>query len=248
MDLNQADIEELAAFFGRRLDPALARTPPPADAREERRRTAAWMLVLEEAADQGRLSALFARIRNKHPADAQLQRALELLLEPGSHGSSAIGAVLLAAAAAGFVLVAGAVTTGGVAAWYGLQPDAAVARAVQLGQVEIATVQTGPETLPTRAEHAPITGRCTRPDGGRVGYWYAGRQSPGMRGDQVTLTGAVNVRVDYPDAHNRFHTGAHIECVLQKGDIVELSSDPIPVPGGAWWVPLSTGDLVRTGT
>lgn len=242
MDLTQADLEELASFFGRRLDPALARTPPPADDREERRRTAAWLLVLEDAAEQGRLSALFTRIRNRHPSDTQLQKALELLLEPGSRGSSLIGVVLLAAAAAGLLLVVGA-GGGGLALAWSLQD--AVAPAQSLGQVAIATVDTGPSSTPARAEHAVPTGRCTRPDGGRVGYWYAGRKPPGAPGDRVTLDGAVNVRLDYPDTHNGFDTGAHIECVLQPGDVVRLSAEPIPVAGGAWWVPLATGDLER---
>lgn len=247
MDLNQADLEELAAFFGRRLDPRLARTPPPADAREEKRRSAAWLLVLEEAADQNRLSGLFARIRQKHPNDEQLQTALALLLEPGRRGDNLVGAVLLAAMAAGFLFITTAATGGGALLWYSLQLEETIAAHRALGQVMVTTVDTGDDLRASRREHAAPTGRCTVPDGGLVGYWYAGEARPGQRGELAHLSGAVNVRVDYPGAHNGYANGARIRCVLRAGDRVTLSAEPIQVPGrhqSSWWVPLMSGDLL----
>jgi len=77
-----------------------------------------------------------------------------------------------------------------------------------------------------------------------VGYWYAGDTAPGIAGETVTVPHAVNVRADYPDVHNNFDARAHINCVLQEGDVVRLSKDPILVPADRYWIPLVNGDLV----
>ena len=96
-----------------------------------------------------------------------------------------------------------------------------------------------PEMDPAHAD-----GRCTTREGGVVGYWYAGRTSPGAQGSTIQVAQAVRVRADFPDVHNRFNARAPIRCFLSPGDTVRLSAAPIHVPGDAWWVPLHSGDLL----
>ena len=55
---------------------------------------------------------------------------------------------------------------------------------------------------------------------------------------------AVRVRLDYPDAHNQFNARAPVTCHLIPGDRVRLTDAPIHVPGDAYWVPLTDGDLL----
>lgn len=244
MDLDPAELEELAEFFARRLDPALERTPPPASPREEQRRAAAWLLVLEDAADDNKLTGLFARIRHRHRDDPALQEALDLLLEPKVGADAVVGGLFLLAMAAGFMLITTGIATGGALAWMSSRDVAHVQPHATVGQVMISTVETGPMQVPHRTERALPTGRCTDPQGGIVGYWYAGRQSPGQVGDTVHLARSINVRNAFPSADNGWNSGGRIRCVLRPGDQVRLSDQPIEVSGGAWWVPLHTGDLI----
>ena len=86
-------------------------------------------------------------------------------------------------------------------------------------------------------------GRCRSSDR-IVGYWYAGRSAPGAQGEVLTMDYAVRVRLDYPDAHNQFNARAPVTCHLVPGDRVRLTDAPIHVPGDAYWVPLTDGDLL----
>ncbi len=86
-------------------------------------------------------------------------------------------------------------------------------------------------------------GRC-RSSSRIVGYWYAGRSAPGAQGEVVTLDYTVRVRVDYPDFHNQFNARAPVTCHLVPGDRVRLTDAPLHVPGDAYWVPLTDGDLL----
>jgi len=107
---------------------------------------------------------------------------------------------------------------------------------------------TPPEAAPARAAVAPDPanhrGRCTLEGGGIVGYWYAGRSAPAAAGDTLVMPNSVNVRRDYPDTHNGFDARTALRCTLAEGDRIRLTADPIPVPGGAFWVPLHSGDLL----
>jgi hypothetical protein len=104
-----------------------------------------------------------------------------------------------------------------------------------------------PEASPRAAapavDRAHFEGRCTVKGGGIVGYWYAGRSAPAAAGELLVMPGSVNVRADYPDKHNRFDARTALRCTLAPGDRVRLTADPIAVPGGAFWVPLHSGDL-----
>ncbi|MEC7946689.1 MAG: effector-associated domain EAD1-containing protein [Myxococcota bacterium] len=93
-------------------------------------------------------------------------------------------------------------------------------------------------------EPAHFNGRCTVEGGGIVGYWYAGRTAPAAAGETLVMPNSVNVRADYPDKHNRFDARTALRCTLSVGDKVRLTAEPIAVPGGAFWVPLHSGDLI----
>lgn len=107
---------------------------------------------------------------------------------------------------------------------------------------------TPPEAAPAKATVAPDpanhSGRCTLEGGGIVGYWYAGRSAPAAAGDTLVMPNSVNVRTDYPDTHNGFDARTALRCTLAEGDRIRLTADPIAVPGGAFWVPLHSGDLL----
>lgn len=101
------------------------------------------------------------------------------------------------------------------------------------------------ELGPTDPTPAHYSGRCSTPDGGLVGYWYAGEASPGHAGQTIEMSRSVYVRADYPDTHNGYAHDAAVRCSLVEGDTVRLSADPILVPGDRYWVPIHSGDLVR---
>ena len=69
--------------------------------------------------------------------------------------------------------------------------------------------------------------------------------TPGAAGDIIEMPNSVNVRLDYPDRHNNYDKRAPLRCTLTTGDRVRLTDAPIAVPGGAYWVPLHSGDLIR---
>jgi hypothetical protein len=96
--------------------------------------------------------------------------------------------------------------------------------------------------VPARPAHHE--GRCTVEGGGVVGYWYAGRTAPAAAGELLVMPNSVNVRADYPDKHNGFDARTALRCTLAEGDRIRLTADPIAVPGGAFWVPLHSGDLL----
>ena len=103
----------------------------------------------------------------------------------------------------------------------------------------------GADRAATAAKAAPEPAReeqvfigCSGEPGELVGYWYAGRESPGSKGDQIKVPRDHNVRVDYPDRHNNYNRRAKIRCTLGVGQDLVLTADPIRVPGDAYWVPL----------
>ena len=93
------------------------------------------------------------------------------------------------------------------------------------------------------ARLANVSGRCTAGPGEVVGYWYAGSTPPGSSGQTIEMDYSVYVRADYPDTHNGYDARTAVRCALKVGDRVTLSQTRIAVPGGAFWVPLVTGDL-----
>jgi len=84
----------------------------------------------------------------------------------------------------------------------------------------------------------PSTGAgCKGPAGQVVGYAYAGSSAPTIAGGRWTLDKDVNVRATYPTAENGYDTTGRVVCVLRSGSVVPAGA-PIPVAGGAFWVPV----------
>lgn len=122
---------------------------------------------------------------------------------------------------------------------------------VEAAPVEAAPVEPAPAppTVPAPTASAPTVSataasRCPGMPGQLIGYWYAGREAPGAKGQTITVPTAANVRADYPDRHNGYDARAPLRCGLRAGDRVRLSQDPVAVPGGVYWVPLYGGDLL----
>ena len=132
------------------------------------------------------------------------------------------------------------------------EPLSAVASAPPLptetGSLAVPETPVAPPPTATAAVVDPDRprGRCRSSDR-IVGYWYAGRSAPGAQGEVLTMDYAVRVRLDYPDAHNQFNARAAVTCHLVPGDRVRLTDAPIHVPGDAYWVPLTDGDLLAPG-
>ncbi|MFH1464477.1 MAG: hypothetical protein ABIO70_08825, partial [Pseudomonadota bacterium] len=86
---------------------------------------------------------------------------------------------------------------------------------------------------------------CRGEAGEVIGYWYAGAESPGKRGEIVTISGGVNVRAFLPSRENGWNSRTQLVCSLGDGWRVRLGQAPVFVPGGAWWVPLAVDDILE---
>lgn len=298
MDLNPAEIRDLAAFFAKRFPEPEARArlgvkagldhAVGSDAPDPVR---GWSRVLGEAVRRGRLRHLVLAAQASLPQDENLQELGALFRRrpdplPVLALAGALAAVLVGVVAVGLV---GALSTGGAEALRsgsdsgqpladlvstssgaasGGSPAAAqsppaapsppapgsqlVSDPSAAAAVDDAT--NAPEAAPevpsaispsprSAVQLANESGRCTAGPGELVGYWYAGRSAPARAGQRLVLDRSVNVRSDYPDAHNSYDARTPIRCVLRPGDVLVLSKAPVEVPGGAYWVPLVTGDL-----
>ena len=102
-----------------------------------------------------------------------------------------------------------------------------------------------PTSAVTEAARGERPRGCTGDQGQVLGYWYAGEQRPGAVGDVHVVDGGVNVRLRYPCTENGWNARDTLVCSLGHGQRVRISREPIHVNGGAWWVPLSGGDLLE---
>lgn len=84
---------------------------------------------------------------------------------------------------------------------------------------------------------------CKGPPGEIVGWWYAGTTSPGTQGATIALPSSVNVREDYPRRDNGYAMRGRVLCWLPAGTSQRLSSAPVDIGQGHWWVPVAGGDL-----
>ena len=266
MDLTDREIRELALFFAKRMDTSLnlldpTDPPPPGDPRKQ------WIDKLTDARDRGDVQHLVKRISRLSADDENLQGACQILLTPGANLDSwAIGAAFVAGTGILLVSIAAAAGILAAAAIVGetekvveispapknvyvaaevVVPAAEVEMEISYDEPEI-TVEEPIGAAPTRSVSRSTFQRCNTSSGEIVGYWYAGSQAPGAPGQTVTVGHAINVRADYPDVHNNFDARSNITCVLQEGDVVRLSRDPILVPADRYWIPLVSGDLVSS--
>ncbi len=259
MRLSSNERRELASFFAKRLTTNLTpRSGEPVDVQ-------GWDRLLEDS-DPRLLARRAARVL---PDDLNLQ-ALSRTLDAGGRRTLGrrIAAGAVAAAAAGIVgLVALSDRETTAAEPIAEQPLALTAKTLvqeappraplearvrpappiidtqpEVAEVEQPEVEVRPPA-PTVPVVASAEVKCAEGPEGLVGYWYAGADRPGGAGDLVEVPHEINVRADYPDEHNRFNARAEVQCILQPGEMVRLSVDPIRVPGDAYWVPLRRTDL-----
>ena len=280
MDLNHAELRDLATFFEKRF-PTLDQKQRLCAAARMKRPTAGmtWGVILEEAHARGRLPALARAASQLDPSDHNLA-SMSAVLYDGRRRPCPT-ALAVGAAAVLFVAIGTAVglgTSEPTAHAAPVPPPAPEASAPATALVSSAGLSAPPSepsltpaaskggtplpagvpepeatappapVAPTVAQNeapANANGRCTVRGGGLVGYWYAGRTSPGAQGATITMPNAVRVRAHYPGVHNDFDTRTPIRCFLSEGDRVRLSQAPIAVPGNAFWVPLHSGDLIR---
>jgi len=75
--------------------------------------------------------------------------------------------------------------------------------------------------------------------GASGGYAYVSDGSAPRMGEVWSVPRSINVRVDYPRAANGWDSKSDVVCVLPAGTKVPVSGRPVPVEGGAVWVPVS---------
>jgi len=290
MDLTDADLRDLAAFFARRITTDFVPVDPMDAPLPGVDPESAWVAVLTEARDEGWLRDLVARVRASVPDDEMLQEACQLLRPPRRHREALLaGGMFVGASVAMMATVIGLFgVTGAMLALEARQPDAPTASAEAMpvsapaalpstdagglpvpgdtrpgaeapppahasdGEARVADVprvEDGPSEVllePGVGSSSPDRGRSTkchgRP-GEAVGYFYAGRHSPGPPGTSFVMKRNVNVRADYPSATNGWDKGATIRCVLAPGDRVTVSDAAIELPGGHYWIPVFPGDV-----
>ena len=272
MLFSEGERRELAEFFAKRFSDdsvrsLLARqagidagesTPDPTDA---------WADLITTAQNRRRLPNLAIVASKTDQTDQNLQAVCNLL---GARARIVRNRVITGLAAAsialGFGVAGWSMGSQGepevlaeTAAPEPVVEVVAVAEAVETKPVEVADVvaepavsqgpaytrtHTPPEDRPTGP--AWRNGRCTYDKSSDfIGYWYAGEDSPGLKGEVVTVDLGVNVRQDYPGLHNEFDKRSKVRCILKRGDKVKLTAAPILVPGDRFWVPLFHGDLVE---
>ena len=292
MDLTDADLRDLAAFFARRMTTEFVRVDPADAPLPGVDPVSAWLAVLSEARDEGWLPALVARVRDAAPDDEVLQETCRLLRPPKRNGEAWVAGMVFVGAAAALMttVVGGMGLTGALLALEARQPAELATSAQEVmptatptsitdaganvgGLPDGADTRSGAVAPPpadasdgeARVVDAPRTedgpsedvsepgvgsssnhrGRfkCHGRPGEAVGYFYAGRHSPGVPGASFEMKRNVNVRVSYPSEANGWDKGSLIRCVLTPGDRVTLSARPIALPGGHYWVPVFPGDV-----
>lgn len=234
MQIDATELEELASFFARRFDLHLRPLGPEVGPLGQR--VDAWRAQLEAAQEAGTLSALLVRASRRYPDDVNLAEVVRLVAEPSAGADRLAGLLLfgtgLAAAFLGTVFLGAAGVGYALVGLESVTPPEAVV---------VVALDDGHPLVPQRRERAAVGGRCSAPDGGVVGYWYAGVTPP--EGNTVVMERMVNVRTAYPHRDNGWNARASIACVLRPGDRLELSQEPVHVDGDRYWVPLVSGDL-----
>jgi hypothetical protein len=74
--------------------------------------------------------------------------------------------------------------------------------------------------------------------GGAVGYAYVAEGRVPRMGEVWTVPRSLNVRADFPRVENGWDSRSAVTCVLPPGARVRVSDRPVPIEGGAVWVPI----------
>ena len=272
MLFSEGERRELAEFFAKRFSDdsvrsMLARQAGIDAAAAEGDPTDAWADLITTAQNRRRLPNLAIVASKTDTTDQNLQAVCNLL---GARARIVRNRVVTGLAAAsialGFGIAGWSMGTQGSTQAIAEAPSpepvteaVAVVEADELEVIETPEVAPEPEvpqgpaytrshTPPEERPTGPAwrNGRCTYDnDSDFIGYWYAGADSPGLKGEVVTVELGVNVRQDYPGTHNNFDKRSKVRCILKRGDKVKLTAAPILVPGDRFWVPLFHGDLVE---
>ena len=124
-------------------------------------------------------------------------------------------------------------------------PELSAERAVELAEDLSGPLpqEEAPEVASVASDSETISGRCGGVRGELVGYFYANEGISAEVGRPYTMKRDVNVRTDFPRKENQWSATQSVACVLQRSDVVVLSSPPFEVDGAKVWVPLHVGDL-----
>ncbi len=260
MRLDASTLEELAAFFNRRLpDGAGSVADACGLARPEGHGLAAWHGLVLRAEAAGRLPALAAAVSRALPGDENAERAAKDLAPSRSWGVvGAVAALALVVVGVGVALSAGtaqaeirpepvavAAPESAPAAVTAVAPESAPAPAAAAPpKTSVGALGTpspnssvgsfgrsGGSTLPPSSK-VPRSG-CRSVNGGTVGWWYAGQAAPGLAGETITLSRGANVRADVPTAAGHWRLAEPVGCGLEAGDRVTLG-EVRAIPGGVW--------------
>ena len=272
MEWTEQELRELATFLARRMTTRLELIDP-ADPPAAGDPIGLWCEELKAAHESGRLAHLSRKISRIDPDDENLQKACDLLAESGGRNALqvmgaalSVGVFALVAGGAWMMAIPSATPLqpqSVTMARADITPDpiravetSTIARTalstpvleLVAAAVESAHATHEPDVQVTHAPPAltqpvPVAPGCVTDAGEVVGYWYAGETPPGTEGELVTMPHAVNVRATFPHDSNGYDASGTVTCVLEEGDRVRLSKAPVRVAGGAWWVPLVTGDL-----
>ncbi len=258
MRLDPAILEELAAFYTRRLpDDAGAIAQRCGMPRPDGTGENAWRALLLAAESQGRVHTIASAVARALPADENAQRAAQDL------APNRPWAVAAAVAACVVVLLAVGIAASSGTAQAENAPSPAPQARVEVPEATAvaAPVAAQPATAPVvesaatappapAAIEAPAPQRphavaslapstkvprfgCHADPGSTVGWWYAGQSAPGQAGQTITLTRGANVRAGAPSAESHWRLAPPVGCGLEAGDRITLG-EVREIPGGVW--------------
>jgi hypothetical protein len=268
MRLDESDRQRLARAFAATLPTwadreAVASRAGLTDVQLTGEPEPAWRLLVDEAAERGRVVNL-ARAAARHRSGDATLATIAAGLENGVVVTPSDSAPRLAAVAGGFVVLVVvwfAVTTNQSttmpppqaaptlqaetrkAARPAPAPSTPIPEVVPSSPPEVVPPEETPPPEPVEAE-ADDAADVSALDGfgeteackGVEGYLYMGKTISVKKGDVWRAPKWLNVRADHPRFENQWKMSPEIRCVLPEGYAVRLVEAPIPVAGGAYWV------------
>lgn len=216
----------------------------------------AWRHAVDDAAERGAVARLLSTAGRESLYIRMLALDVAEGRTPGLGFRRVVQMGLAGVAAALVILLAILVVTRPPAS----RPAAADARTpaspVMVAPVPVTPVATAPEPVPTPEPVAPtpepvapspepvtsasaVPGACGAPDAsGRIGWVYVGERAPKVVDGVLSLPTSGNVRIDYPNAENRWNSRARIRCWLPKGARVRLAGEVASIPPHDYWAPI----------
>ncbi len=258
MVIETRDLDDLAVFFSRRYPDspdAPARLARLAGVTQRSGVAPTWTSILAAAAEQGRVRAVADAALREQPGDVRLGELVRLLSPPArtwpavAAGVAAFSVTLGLMAAVGLWALSGEADAApgdasdtstlvlGPAPAESAASTQGVEETVQSPDTAVAATQA---TAPAGLSGPPVDG-CRAAEGELVGWYHAGAESPGKKGDLVVLGGGARVRADYPQASKGWRLSPNVRCTLSRGEHLRLQADPVAIPGDSVWVPVHGG-------